>query len=71
MTRPLPKAVPFFPDWERVLSRAAKVETEAVRACELCGSEQAEMRPMQSYDGWKCVAESDCGRRALESRRVG
>ena len=65
VTRTLTKAVPFFPDWKRVLERAAEVRTVPVsRRCYLCGSDEAELVQMVNTDEWKCADATDgCGRR--------
>jgi hypothetical protein len=75
MTRPLPKRTTsrlkrnaLFPDAAEILRRAEAVQT--VRPCEICGSCEARMIQMQSYDGFVCRDSIGCGRRQNEMRRV-
>ena len=70
MTRALTKAVPFFPDWKRVLERAAEVRTVPVRRCEICASESSALIGMATFDGFVCEDVAGCMRRENKARRV-
>ena len=70
MTRQLDKAVPYFPDWHRILNRAAQVQTVPERHCEICDTSGAAMTQSKSFDGYVCDDVLGCGRRQNKTRRI-